>query len=73
MWLGWYNCDISKEVGNMMTTKELAKYLQVHENTIGRYVKKGMPCVKLEKAIRFDLDDVLRWIKEQSEKEKKGE
>jgi len=57
----------------MMTTKELAKYLQVHENTIGRYVKKGMPCVKLEKAIRFDLDDVLKWIKEQSEKEKKGE
>ena len=65
-----YNWVINKEVLNMMTTKELAKYLQVHENTIGRYVKKGMPCVKLEKAIRFDLDDVLNWIKEQSEKEK---
>lgn len=55
----------------MITTKELAKHLKVHENTIGRYVKQGMPRIKVNKAVRFDLDAVIKWLEEQSKK--KGE
>lgn len=57
----------------MLTRQELADYLKVHVRTVDNKVKDGMPAVKFGKSVRFDLDDVLKWIKEQSGKEKKGE
>jgi len=54
----------------MLTRQELADYLKVHVRTIDNKVKDGMPSVKFGKSVRFELDDVLKWIKEQSEKEK---
>ena len=48
----------------MITTKELAKKLGVHEQTIRAYVRQGMPCLKLNKSnFRFDYDKVIEWIK----------
>lgn len=47
----------------MLTRNELAELLKVHVNTIDRYVKKGMPVIKVTGAVRFDLDDVMAWLK----------
>jgi excisionase family DNA binding protein len=58
------------EVIKMLTRQELADYLKVHVRTIDNKVKGGMPSVKFGKSVRFELNDVLEWIKEQNEKEK---
>lgn len=47
----------------MLTRKELAKHLSVSERTVDRYVKEGMPCIKAIKAVRFELDAVMEWLR----------
>lgn len=54
----------------MITTKELAEYLKIHENTIYNYIKKGMPYYKIGvKDFRFEIEEVKRWLKEQTKKD----
>ena len=49
----------------MLTTRELAKILGVHEQTIRGYVRQGMPCLKLNKSnFRFELEKCLNWFEE---------
>lgn len=50
----------------MLTKKELAGKLNVHENTIDRRVKEGMPHIKVGKVLRFDFDEVIVWLKERT-------
>ena len=48
----------------LYTKKELANKLKVSLSTINNLIKKGVPHIKMEKAVRFDFDEVLKWIKE---------
>jgi excisionase family DNA binding protein len=54
----------------MLTRKELAEQLKVTTRTVDRQTKNGMPHIRFGKSVRFELNDVMIWIKEQSEKEK---
>lgn len=56
----------------MLTRKELAEQLKVTTRTVDRQTKNGMPHIRFGKSVRFELNDVMTWIKEQNEKEKKG-
>lgn len=48
----------------MFTKQELAEYLKVTIPTIDRYMKKGMPYIKLPTGtVRFDISEVEKWIK----------
>ena len=47
----------------MLTRKELSVILSVSERTVDRYVKMGMPCIKVSKAVRFELNEVMKWLK----------
>jgi len=47
----------------MLTRNEVAEVLKVHVNTIDRYVKQGMPCIKVAGAVRFELDAVMEWLR----------
>ena len=49
---------------NLMTTQELMDYLKISRTTIDRWRKEGMPYLSLSKAIRFEREEVLKWIKE---------
>jgi len=50
----------------MLTKKEIAEYLNVSVPTIDRYMRNGMPHVKLSTGtVRFELDKVKDWIEEQ--------
>lgn len=56
----------------MITTKELSEYLKIHENTIYSYIKRGMPYYKIgPKQFRFELEEVKKWLKEQTDKQEK--
>lgn len=50
----------------MMTTQELVEYLKIHENTIYEYAKQGMPCYRVGKNFRFELEEVKQWLKDRS-------
>ena len=47
----------------MMTTKELAKYLTLHQITIRNYAAGGkIPAIRIGRVWRFDRDTIDRWI-----------
>ena len=55
----------------IMTTKEMAKYLRLHEITISKFAAKGeIPAIRIGRVWRFDKEAIDRWI---SEGQKKSE
>jgi len=54
----------------MLTKQELKDWLKVSIPTIDRLMKQGMPHIKIGKAVRFELDEVIKWLKEQQNNEK---
>ena len=52
-------------MSELLTIKEIESIFKVHRQTVYLWRKKGMPYVKLgPKSIRFNLDDVMEWMKE---------
>ena len=48
---------------NIITIKELAAFLKVKPKTIYQWAEsRQIPCLKLNGALRFDLDDINEWI-----------
>lgn len=48
----------------IMTAKELATYLGVHQSTVYRLVKMNLiPCAKIGSDWRFDVAEVDEWLK----------
>jgi excisionase family DNA binding protein len=47
----------------LMTVREVARLLQLHEKTVRRLVRHGrIPCLRLGRTVRFQPDVVLRWL-----------
>ena len=56
----------SKQYGNLriMTTKDVAKYLKLHEVTIISHAAKGsIPAIKIGSRWRFDKQAIDKWIR----------
>jgi len=51
---------------NYVTTLELMKLLKVSKRTIVYWREQGMPFKKINRLVRFDLDEVKKWIDERS-------
>ena len=52
-------------MAEIMTTKELAKYLKLHEITIGKYAAKGLiPAIRIGGVWRFHKEVIDQWIAE---------
>jgi excisionase family DNA binding protein len=50
-------------MAQIMTTKEAAKYLRVHEITILKYAEAGkIPAVRIGSRWRFDKEAIDRWV-----------
>ena len=55
----------SKEIimPEILTTKEVAKYLKLHEITICKYAAEGkIPAIRIGRVWRFDKEAIDRWI-----------
>ncbi len=48
----------------MLTVEELCKWLKINRKTSERWRLKGMPFIKVDKAVRFSKQDVERWLKD---------
>jgi len=47
----------------IMTTKEIAAYLKLHEITICKYAAEGViPAIRIGRVWRFDKEEIDRWI-----------
>lgn len=49
----------------LLTEKELCQWLQISRPTAWRWRKEGMPFIKANKSVRFDKDEVLKWLNRQ--------
>jgi excisionase family DNA binding protein len=48
----------------ILKVKELSELLAVKEKTLYQWANLGqIPCVKLNGSLRFDIDDIMAWIK----------
>jgi len=54
------------QIENYLTAEELMKYLKVSRVSITRYMKRGMPSVKLGGLRRFKISDVENWLKDKA-------
>ena len=49
----------------IMTTKEIARYLRLHEITICKYAAQGkIPAIRVGRVWRFDKERIDKWIQE---------
>ena len=50
-------------MAEIMTTKEVAKYLRLHEITVCKHAAEGkMPAVRVGRVWRFDKEAIDKWI-----------
>ena len=58
----------------IMTTKEIAEYLRLHQITICKYAAEGqIPAIRIGRVWRFDKEAIDKWISEgQGKKMSKG-
>jgi excisionase family DNA binding protein len=52
----------------MLTKEDLCEWLKVSLPTVDRLMKQGMPHLKIGKAVRFEQEDVKKWLEEQQDK-----
>ena len=58
----------------IMTTKEVAKYLRLHEITVCKHAAEGkMPAVRVGRVWRFDKEAIDKWISGGDKKPQKNE
>lgn len=53
----------------LLTAVQLCEKLQISRNTLGRLQHEGLPRVMVLDAPRYDLDDVMAWLKARGTKE----
>ena len=46
----------------LLTVKELCKWLKISRSTADRWRNEGMPFIKHSKSVRFDKDKVQEWL-----------
>ena len=50
-------------MARIMTTKEVARYLKLHEITISKYAAEGkIPAFRIGRIWRYDKEAIDRWI-----------
>ena len=50
-------------MAEIMTTREIAKYLKLHEITICKYAAEGkIPAIRIGRVWRFDKETIDKWI-----------
>lgn len=48
----------------MLKKKELADKLRISVPMVDKLMREGMPRIKIGKSVRFEYDEVVRWLKE---------
>ena len=47
-----------------MTAEEIRDYLAISRGSLDKLIRDGLPCVRLNRLLRFDRKKVDRWLSE---------
>lgn len=47
----------------LMTMAELMAFLKVKRNTVYRLREEGLPVIHFGRSVRFDREEIVRWLK----------
>ena len=63
--MGWHMNDEGNSKFNWLTQKEVAEMLKMSESWLERqrWLKEGIPFIKMGGKVYYDQKDVLNWIK----------
>lgn len=50
----------------LLTITQLCELVQVSRSTVDRWRKKGLPCIKAGRSVRFEEKEAMAWIKNHS-------
>lgn len=53
-----------------LTKKEICEIFRISESSLNRLIAKGLPIIKVGKAVRFKLSTVERWLIEERDGKK---
>jgi hypothetical protein len=60
----------NEEMKNLVTAKTLGEKLSISKRTVCRWKNLGMPYIQISyKTVRYDLDEVMEWIKVRNEEQ----
>ena len=48
----------------MLNKKELADKLRISVPMVDKLMREGLPRIKIGKSVRFEYEEVVRWLKE---------
>ena len=48
----------------MLNKKELAEKLGISVSMVNKLLTQGMPRINIGKSVRFEYEEVIKWIKE---------
>lgn len=51
---------------NLLTVDQMCDWLMISRSTLVRWRKNGLPSIKVSKSVRFDKEEVKKWLKEQN-------
>ena len=57
----------AQDVPRLLTLLEVAEYLGVSAKTVRRLLRRGLPCVRLGRVVRFRQADLLRFVEARKE------
>lgn len=45
-----------------LNKKQTCEYLNISNNTLDSWIKKGLPTIRIGKTVRFDKNEIYKWI-----------
>lgn len=57
---------------DFLTPRGLCQRLNVNRDTLTKLIRKGLPALRVGCRLRFDETEVIRWLRENEEEERKG-
>ena len=54
--------DINENTNHFLNKKQTCEYLNITNNTLDKWIKQGLPCIKIGKTVRFSKSEINRWL-----------
>ena len=63
------NLPSEKLQPQLIRPRDAARYLAISERKLWELMRLGrIPCIRIDRSVRYDLDDLREWIKSRKEK-----
>ena len=58
--------DINENTNQLLNKKQTCEYLNITNNTLDSWIKRGLPAIKIGKTIRFNKEAINSWLYSQN-------